>query len=160
MYEYGIEMTDGHLTKLFVKREIDFDLTIKKFSDIAKVKDLLDKVYHTNKLAYEEAYVFVVDGKGRVFGVIVANDCNLEKTKIDTRTLLMFLSLTASKLFFIVHNHPEEDEDYPSEDDIAIAKALREVGKIFEIPFLGSYIVNVNNFTEIKEWRGCDEWEN
>lgn len=159
MYEYGVEMTNEHLTKLFVKREIDFDLTIKKFSDIAKVKDLLSGVYHTNKLAYEEAYIFVVNGSGRVFGVIVANACNLENTKIDVRMLLMFLSLTAAKLFFIVHNHPEKGDYCPSKSDFDVTDAMEKVGIMFEVPFLGSYIINADRFIKIEREEDCDEWE-
>ena len=50
----------------------------------------------------------------------------------------------------IFHNHPSGSPD-PSQEDIAVTKALVEAGKLFEIELIDHIIIGDQKFVSLKE---------
>ena len=74
----------------------------------------------------------------------------LNSSLVHAREVFVVAILSSAAALILVHNHPSGDPT-PSEDDLAVTKALVAAGKLLGIDVLDHVIIGANQFTSFAE---------
>ncbi|HSH67457.1 MAG TPA: DNA repair protein RadC [Bacteroidia bacterium] len=120
------------------------------------------EVIHRDKITgskdvYETMRPHLIDLPHEEFWVLMLNRANLITKKelmskggtagtvVDTKLIFKAAVDNYANSIIVCHNHPSGNLK-PSEADIKLTKAIKEAGKIMEIPLLDHLIITENNY--------------
>lgn len=96
-------------------------------------------------LPHEEFWLIMLNRANFIIKKELISRGGVAGTVVDTKIIFKTAVDNYASSIIICHNHPSGNLK-PSEADIKITKAIREAGKIMEIPLLDHLIVTENNY--------------
>lgn len=96
-------------------------------------------------LDHEECWVLYLNLKKRMLAKDMISSGSLEKTTVDTRTIVRKAIEKQARSIILVHNHPSGDPT-PSEGDIRQTDLLRRALRAMELRLLDHIIIARNSF--------------
>jgi DNA repair protein RadC len=95
----------------------------------------------SNKMEYvEEIYALLLNRANRALGFSRISIGGTTGTVVDTKVIFQTALKANSHSLILCHNHPSGNLK-PSDADIKITKAIKEAGRIMEIPLLDHLII-------------------
>lgn len=144
--EYILTHDENSTPVLKAIKEIDF-VNIYESPEEFSVYLLKDE-YYMDVLDSENVYLVMFDGRDRPLGVFHVSIGSYNRCDVYNRTIATILLLTGTKQFLVVHNHPEAQLE-ASDADKANDAGLYGLGRLLQIDFLGSYIINRNGYLKV-----------
>lgn len=92
-------------------------------------------------LDHEEAWVFFLTSHHGVISTEMLSRGTLDRTAIDSRTILRQTLLKNAAAIILCHNHPSGNEK-PSLADIGLTDNLQKACKLMDIPLLDHIILS------------------
>ncbi len=147
---YKTELNNDLHTKLVKERAYNYN--VEKLNTPSYVVQVMNDVFHMNKLSEEYMYMIALNSKCKPIGFFEishgASDCCLS----NPREIFNRLLLCGANSFILLHNHPSGDTT-PSSEDIDVFKRIKQCSRLIGINFLdniiigdGYYSFNENNF--------------
>ena len=133
--------------------ELHKRLISNKYQTISKIESVLD-VYSRYK--YIENYdqevlmILMLDSKRRIIKDKTLYKGTNDSFSIDVREIIHELVLAKAKFFYLLHNHPDED-DKPSKEDIFSTKIIENTSKNLGIILIDHIIIYKGGFVSIKQ---------
>jgi len=145
--EYIIITTNEGLPFLHPIKQIEIT---KETLEIKDIIDLFVKAYRMNEMDSERLYIVTFNYQAVPKGICLVSVGDNKTTMNCYRTIGEFLLLTGAEKFITIHNHPDCSEE-PSADDLIVATRLEQIGNMFDIEFLGSFIINRYKYYNIEK---------
>ena len=96
-------------------------------------------------LDHEEAWLIYLTSHNKLIGTEMVSKGTLDKTAIDSRTILRQALLHNAASIYLLHNHPSGDCT-PSQGDIRLTGKIRQACQLLEIPLVDHIIVGGEYF--------------
>ncbi len=106
--------------------------------------------YDMSALEQEELRVLLLNTRNQVLSVENVYRGSLNSAQVRVGELFRAAIRRNAAAIIVVHNHPSGDPT-PSPDDVAITRAIREAGKLLDIPLLDHLIIGHNRYVSLKE---------
>ena len=112
-----------------------------------------EELLHDNlsTLDHEEAWLIYLTTNNTLIGMEMVSKGTLDKTAIDSRTILRQALLHNAASIILVHNHPS-GVCTPSKGDIRLTDKIRQACNLLEIPLIDHIVVGEDDFYSF-----CDE---
>lgn len=101
-------------------------------------------------LDHEEMRVLILDTKNCLVANIFLYKGTINSSVVRTAEVFKHAVTRNCPGIIVFHNHPSGSVE-PSQEDIAVTKALIEAGKLFEIDLIDHIIIGGHNFLSLKE---------
>lgn len=112
--------------------------------------NIMKRFLKMNTLAVEHVYVLCFLNDLTALGVGEIAIGSYGSSNVPIRTLGMFLALTGCEQFVVFHNHTNNYNIFPSQDDINITTQIESLANMFGIRFLEHIIISRSNWYMIK----------
>lgn len=112
--------------------------------------NILNTIFHLNRLAEEHVIMIAADTKGNVLGIFNVSHGTVNLSICNPREIYIRALMVGAANIFIVHNHPSGNCN-PSDDDVKIARQISDVGNILGIIMLDFIIVGNGTYYSFKE---------
>lgn len=127
-----------------------------KKKQIITCSRIAEGIVHENlyDLDHEEAWGLFLTNQNTVIAVEMLSKGTLNKTSLDSRTVLRRALLNNAGGIIILHNHPSGNP-MPSKSDIEFTKKLHDACELMDIGFLDHLIVSHDSyysFSDEKEY--------
>lgn len=103
--------------------------------------------------AQEVFVVIALDTRNRVLCVIEIARGGMAQCVVDPKLVFASGLLAGASALAIAHNHPSGDAT-PSQEDIALTRALIAGGKLLALPVVDHLVVGPNDFTSLRNTHG------
>jgi DNA repair protein RadC len=103
-------------------------------------------------LEQEEVHTLLLDTRNRVLARVMIYRGSLNAASMRVGELFKQAIRANAAGLIVAHNHPSGDP-LPSNDDVAVTKALIQAGKLLEIDVLDHLVIGRSRFTSLKERR-------
>lgn len=124
MYIYKSLRTKRHTVECV--KEGEFTLKKERILEVRDVVNLANAApFYMNRLPNEEVLEVVLNGKGKVIGIVRVGIGSDDCCVASVRTIVRNALLLCGSSIVLVHNHPSGDPT-PSNDDIALTKHVKE----------------------------------
>lgn len=117
-------------------------------NNIFEIMNVLNDNLKVGYMETEHIYIIACDYKGGMIGIYLNNIGKYDLTKIDLRTISLFLLLSGAAKFIMVHNHPNNCSDY-SQEDLDTTETVKIMGQYIGIELIGSYVLTKDKYTNI-----------
>lgn len=101
-------------------------------------------------LKQEEFHVVCINNANKIINDVMVSKGNREKSVIDLSAIARIICENNAAGFFICHNHPS-GKLLPSPNDDKMCERIKEVGNIFKISLLDSFIVGNGEYYSCAE---------
>ena len=98
----------------------------------------------------EHFRILLLDTKNKVIGVEEISIGSLNASVVHPREVFRPAIRRACASLILIHNHPSGDPT-PSQEDLEVARRLREAGKLLGIEVLDHLIIGDGKFTSLRE---------
>ncbi len=106
--------------------------------------------YDMSALEQEELRVLLLNTRNQVLSIENVYRGSLNSAQVRIGELFRVAIRRNAAAIIVVHNHPSGDPT-PSPDDVAITRAIREAGKLLDIPLLDHLVIGHNRYVSLKE---------
>lgn len=141
--QYDIEQDVNHCPQLLIVNEYNVDWTITT-SEMGII-EFLSYYLHLSTLDNERAYLIALDLYNRAIGVFLIGLGDYKSSEIYKRHVAIAMLLSGARKVFIAHNHPDGALVLSDDDNLNII-SMQVITQIFEIEFLGSYIITRDGY--------------
>lgn len=138
--QYDVELDETMHPVLIKERGINYSTNSKTLSSPQTIVDMCNEVFRMKRLAEEKVLLIALNAKGAPLGTFEVFRGAVNYSIINARELFIRLLLVGAVCFVVVHNHPSGDIT-PSEEDIAAANRIQEVGRLMNIAMLDFIII-------------------
>jgi len=136
-----VEITYRHSPNLMQRPKIES--TIDAVKIIIEVEDM------KKNIDYKELFYSVyLNQSGKVLSVCKVSEGTTINCLINIRQILQSALLQNATGLIVIHNHPSGD-CYPSEQDIAMTKRIKDAASLFDIKLLDSIIISSYDYYSI-----------
>ena len=139
------------------EREVEYKLSAKKKDfNRAKItcsKDAADyarQFYFDDLVIYESVFVIMMNRQNNTCGYAKISQGGISGTVVDIRLILKYAIDSLASSVILVHNHPSGNLK-ASQQDIQIAKKLKEAARYMDIVLLDSIIINENGHSSLAD---------
>lgn len=108
--------------------------------------EILNIVFHLNKLAEEYVYMAALDGKSHSLGVFEISHGVANRSLCNPREIFIRALLCGAVSIILAHNHPSGDCT-PSDDDKETYRRVKEAGHLLGIGLVDNIIVGDGYFS-------------
>ena len=124
-----------------------------RYQEISKIESE-EEVYFRYKyfenFDQEILVLIMLDLKKRFIKEKILYKGTSDSFQIDVRDVIRELILAKAKYFYLLHNHPDE-ENGPSEEDILTTKVIEKAAKNFSIKLLNHLIIFKGGYSCVKD---------
>ncbi len=106
--------------------------------------------YDMSALEQEELRVLLLNTRNQVLSIENVYRGSLNSAQVRIGELFRVAIRRNAAAIIVVHNHPSGDPT-PSPDDVTITRAIREAGKLLDIPLLDHLVIGHNRYVSLKE---------
>lgn len=145
--EYKIVFDENEFPTLIDVRSFNYN---KEDFDENEILYFMNDKYKLSAMESEVAYLISMDLYNRPKAIYQISMGDYKSCSLYNRTIAMFLLLTASRNFIVIHNHPD-GMCYSSKDDIAVKYSLDALSSLLDLNFNGSYIITKNGWCMVTE---------
>lgn len=108
-----------------------------------KVCDMMNYLFHLDRLTEEHCYMLCINVKGKVIGIFEISHGSLTETIVNPREIFMKALLLGSYGIVLVHNHPSGDPT-PSDLDRATCNRIYECCSLLGLTLQDFIIIGGN----------------
>jgi hypothetical protein len=101
-------------------------------------------------LDHEELWVMNLDTRNRVMSLNKLYQGSVNASQVRVAEVFRQAIIDNSPAVILAHNHPSGDPA-PSPEDVAVTRAVVQVGKLLDIDVLDHIVVTVNGYASLKE---------
>jgi DNA repair protein RadC len=101
-------------------------------------------------LEQEELRVILLDTRNSVMDVVTVYKGSLNSSQVRVGELFKEAIRRNAAAVILIHNHPSGDPT-PSPDDVAVTRAIVEVGKLLDIEVLDHLVIGAGRYISLKE---------
>ena len=112
------------------------------------VADLLN--FFIGSLDHEEMWVVCLDQRNRVRCLVELYKGSVNSSQVRVAEVFRQAIAENSPAIIVAHNHPSSDTT-PSQDDVAVTRAIVQAGNLLDIAVLDHLVVSNGKFTSLKE---------
>ncbi|MBC8508830.1 MAG: hypothetical protein H8D34_28570 [Chloroflexi bacterium] len=98
----------------------------------------------------EEFWIVILDTRNRIKQLVKLYTGTVNSSSVRLAEVFRHPIIETSPAIIIAHNHPSGDCN-PSPDDIAVARALVEAGKLLDVQVLDHLVIGQGRFVSLKE---------
>lgn len=110
-------------------------------SSTALHKFLINRVYDEETIGYKETFkVLLLNNANKIIGYTTISEGGLTSTVVDVRVVMQTALVTNATSIILTHNHPS-GTTYPSSQDDALTRRIKEACKLMDIRLLDHIIV-------------------
>ncbi|GAB4523475.1 MAG: DNA repair protein RadC [Anaerolineales bacterium] len=106
--------------------------------------------YEMSALEQEELRVLLLNTRNCVLAIHQVYRGSLNSSQVRVGELFREAIRRNAAAVIVVHNHPSGDPT-PSPDDVTVTRAIREAGKLLDIPLLDHIVIGHNRYVSLKE---------
>lgn len=118
---------------------------------IKSPKDVADLVMANLRfLKHERFQALHLNTKNKVLSIETISVGTLDSSLVHPRELFKTAIKNSSAALILVHNHPSGDP-YPSKEDLALTRRLKEGGELLGIQVLDHIIIGDNKYISLRE---------
>ena len=143
--------------KQLKEKEVEYKLkAIRQDFNRAKItcsKDAADyarQFYFDDLVIYESVFVIMMNRQNNTCGYAKISQGGISGTVVDIRLILKYAIDSLASSVILVHNHPSGNLK-ASQQDIQIAKRLKEAAGLMDIVLLDSIIINENGHSSLAD---------
>lgn len=144
---YKTELNNDLHTKLVKEKAYNYD--VKNLNNPSSIVQVMNDVFHVNKLSEEYLYMIALNKKCKPIGFFEISHGTSDCSLCNPREIFNRLLLCGANSFVLLHNHPSGDI-FPSQEDIAVFKRIKQCSKLIGIDFLDNIIIG-NNYYSFRE---------
>ena len=146
----GLKKSKG--MRLLATFEFHKRLNSNRYKNMTKIEsnyDIYSRYKNMENLDHEELVVLMLNSGRKILKEIVLYKGTFDSFEIDIRQIVQELVLAKAKYFYLIHNHPDE-EDKPSEEDILATKIIEKTSSNLGIKLIDHFIIFKGGFVSIK----------
>ena len=139
------------------EKEVEYKLKATrrdfKRAKITKSKDAADyarQFYFDDMIIYESVFIIMMNRQNNTCGYAKISQGGISGTVVDIRLILKYAIDSLASSIILVHNHPSGNLK-ASQQDIQIAKRLKEAAGLMDIVLLDSIIINENGHSSLAD---------
>ena len=139
------------------EKEVEYKLkaTRRDFNraQITCSKDAADyarQFYFDDLVIYESVFIIMTNKANNTIGYAKISQGGISGTVVDIRLILKYAIDSLASSVILVHNHPSGNLK-ASQQDIQIAKRLKEAAGLMDIVLLDSIIINENGHSSLAD---------
>ena len=139
--------------RLLATFEFHKRLSSHKYKNVEKIEtseDVYFKYQYLENLEQEIFVILMLDLKHRIIKEKVLYKGTYDSFSIDVRQVIEELILAKAKSFYLLHNHPDE-ENHPSDDDIIATKVIEKNAKNLGIKLINHLVIFKGGYSCIKK---------
>lgn len=141
LYDIGRDK-ERHPTLIKLKSyNVKRETTSENDSLISFIRNYLKADQYDN----EHMYLIALDLYDRALGVFLLGIGDYKHTDTYKRNVAECLILSGARKFLVVHNHPDGALSL-SEGDFVLEDELIELGELFDIEFIGNFVITSEGF--------------
>lgn len=134
--------------RLVKEKESFYDSSIKVDKPQAAI-DILKTILNLDDMPEEYMYLLALDTAGSLIGLSEISKGGNSQAYVDKKSIAKRLLLLNASKFILAHNHPSGNL-CPSDNDINVANACVELGKILDIDLL-DFLILGKGFISFRE---------
>ena len=140
-------------SRLLATFEFHKRLISNRYQKIQKI-ETNEQVYfryrYLENLDQEVLIILMLDLKGRIIKEKTLYKGTFDSFSINVKQIVQELILAKAKSFYLIHNHPDEEQE-PSEDDIIATKVIEKTAKNLSIKLVNHLVIFKGGYSCIKE---------
>ena len=122
----------------------------QKTQKIETAEQVYFRYRYLENLDQEVLIVLMLDLKGRIIKEKTLYKGTFDSFSINVKQIIQELILAKAKSFYLIHNHPDEEQE-PSEDDIIATKVIEKTAKNLSIKLVNHLVIFKGGYSCIKE---------
>lgn len=144
---YKTELNDDLHTELIKERAYNY--STGNLSNPDAIVNLMNDVFHMNKLSEEYLYMIALNTKCHPIGFFEVSHGASNYSVCNPREIFNRLLLCGANSFVLLHNHPSGDST-PSKENITTFKKIKQCSDLMGISFLDNIIIG-KDFCSFRE---------
>lgn len=137
---YKTELNDDLCTELIKERACNYSNSTGNLSNPDSIVNLMNDVFHTDKLSEEYLYMIALNTKCHPIGFFEISHGASNYCICNPREIFNRLLLCGATAFVLLHNHPSGDST-PSKDDLKAFEKVKQCSNLMGISFLDNIII-------------------
>lgn len=122
----------------------------QKTQKIETAEQVYFRYRYLENLDQEVLIILMLDLKGRIIKEKTLYKGTFDSFSINVKQIIQELILAKAKSFYLIHNHPDEEQE-PSEDDIIATKVIEKTAKNLSIKLVNHLVIFKGGYSCIKE---------
>ena len=148
-----IGLNESIALRLLATFEFHKRLISNRYQKVSKIENF-EEVYfryrYLENFDQEVLLILMLDLKGRIIKEKTLYKGTFDSFSIDVKQIIEELILAKAKSFYLIHNHPDEEQE-ASEEDIIATKVIEKSAKNLGIKLLNHLIIYKGGFACIKK---------
>ena len=140
-------------SRLLATFEFHKRLISNRYQKIQKI-ETNEQVYfryrYLENLDQEVLIILMVDLKGRIIKEKTLYKGTFDSFSINVKQIVQELILAKAKSFYLIHNHPDEEQE-PSEDDVIATKVIEKTAKNLSIKLVNHLVIFKGGYSCVKD---------
>lgn len=139
--------------RLLATFEFHKRLISNRFQKVEKIESVSDVYFRYKYLENFEQEVLVIlmlDLKLRIIKEKILYKGTFDSFSINVKQIIQELILAKAKSFYLIHNHPDEEQE-PSEDDVIATKVIEKTAKNLCIKLVNHLVIFKGGYSCIKK---------
>ena len=140
-------------SRLLATFEFHKRLISNRYQKIQKI-ETNEQVYfryrYLENLDQEVLIILMLDLKGRIIKEKMLYKGTFDSFSINVKQIIQELILARAKSFYLIHNHPDEEQE-PSEDDVIATKVIEKNAKNLCIKLVNHLVIFKGGYSCIKK---------
>lgn len=139
--------------RLLATFEFHKRLSSHKYKNVEKIEtseDVYFKYQYLENLEQEIFVILMLDLKHRIIKEKILYKGTYDSFSIDVRQVIEELILAKAKSFYLLHNHPDE-ENRPSDDDVIATKVIEKTARNLGIKLIDHLVIFKGGYSCIKK---------
>ena len=140
-------------SRLLATFEFHKRLISNRYQKIQKI-ETNEQVYfryrYLENLDQEVLIILMLDLKGRIIKEKTLYKGTFDSFSINVKQIVQELILAKAKSFYLIHNHPDEEQE-PSEDDVIATKVIEKTAKNLSIKLVNHLVIFKGGYSCVKD---------
>lgn len=148
--KYRTILTDNGCVELKTEYCINAPSVCRRMNTVKNVYSFAVDFLNLNKEPEEYVYMLCLNGHMDLLSIFEISHGTVNCSVVSSREVFQKALLANAVYIILIHNHPS-GSPYPSDNDIALTKQLKESGHMMNIELVDHIIVGGNAYVSLKE---------
>lgn len=148
--KYRTILTDNGCVELKTEYCINAPYVCRRMNTVKNVYSFAVDFLNLNKEPEEYVYMLCLNGHMDLLSIFEISHGTVNCSVVSSREVFQKALLANAVYIILIHNHPS-GSPYPSDNDIALTKQLKESGHMMNIELVDHIVVGGNAYVSLKE---------
>lgn len=148
--KYRTILTDNGCVELKTEYCINAPSVCRRMNTVKNVYSFAVDFLNLNKEPEEYVYMLCLNGHMDLLSIFEISHGTVNCSVVSSREVFQKALLANAVYIILIHNHPS-GSPYPSDNDIALTKQLKESGHMMNIELVDHIVVGGNAYVSLKE---------